>query len=253
LSGKIGIVKIFAQMAAFWGVSTLGASAQVLPRMQTLQPITKPVWAIVPDGESLAEYFPDRAQRMLVGGRAKIRCVAAEDGTLRNCEVLDEFPRGFGFGAATLHVAPLFRLRATDQDGLSVFGRQVVIPIQWKMPQPDPGAYSTFLTPSQHVITWVAAPSKSQMDAVYPLNAKGLGIVNLRCVTTLSGALTGCAVAFESPAGHDFAAAGLKLVSLFRAGARWDGAPLAGSAVEVPLYFYPPTDAQWGDGAAQSH
>jgi TonB family protein len=218
-----------------------------------MQAILKPVWATLPDGASLADHFPERAQRMGVSGRAKILCVAAEDGSLNSCEVLEEFPRGYGFGEATLRTARFFRLRATDQDGLNVAGREVAIPLRWNTDQPRPGDGAVFLTPNRRSLTWAAAPTKAQVDAAYPASAKGLGIVGFHCVATSSGALTGCAVAFETPLGQDFGSAGLQVAKLFRAGPRSDGAPLEGSQIEAYLHFYPPTDAQWGDGASPAH
>jgi TonB family protein len=247
LISKLRISNTAALIGAFWSLGAFSASGQVSNEAQTAPAILKPVWATLPDGASLADRYPERAQRMGVSGRAKIRCTAAEDGALNGCEVLEEFPRGFGFGDATLRIAHFFRLRATDQYGLSVAGRQVVIPMRWKTDQPGPGA--VLLAPTRRLLNLAAAPSKAQIDAAYPASAKGLGFVALRCVATSSGTLTGCVVVSETLLGQGFASAGLKLVPLFRAGPRSDGAPLEGSQVEVSLPFYPPTDAQWGDGA----
>jgi hypothetical protein len=103
------------------------------------------------------------------------------------------------------------------------------------------------------LVAWAATPSQAQIDAAYPPGAKGLGFVGLRCVATASGALSDCGVTSERSPGQDFGVAALRLVPLFRAGPRSDGAPLEGSPIDVHLEFYPPTDAQWGDGAAQAH
>jgi hypothetical protein len=65
--------------------------------------------------------------------------------------------------------------------------------------------------------------------------------------------LTGCAVTSESLPGQAFGPAALRLVPLFRANPRSDGVTLEGSPIDLYLNFYPPTDAQWGDGAAQAH
>jgi hypothetical protein len=192
---------------------------------------------------------------MDVSGRAKIRCLAAADGSLSACAVLEELPSGYGFGAATLKASSFFRLQPTDNNGLSVAGKLVAIPMRWQLSQPAPGAGATFLTPTKHILTWATVPSKAQVNAAYPANAKGLGIVSYHCITTTSGTLTSCAVASETPAGRSFGTAGLQLLPLFQAGPRWDGAPLDGSPIEISLRFYPPTEASWVDvdGIAAAH
>jgi hypothetical protein len=253
LSPTFRIAKEAALIAAVWGIGALCASAQVSPATQTSPAITKPVWAALPNGDALAQYFPERAQRMGVSGRAAMKCLAGEDGALNFCQIVAESPPGFGFGSATLKVAPFFRLGAADRDGVSVAGRQITIPLRWTTPRPSPGAGAAFLTPTRSLVAWAAAPSQAQVDAAYPPGAKGWGFVGLRCVATASGALSDCVVTSERSPGQDFAVAALRLVPLFRAGPRSDGAPLEGSQVDVDLEFYPPTDAQWGDGAAQAH
>ncbi len=250
---KIGIAKIALLIAAVWGVNTPSSWAQVAPEPQTAPAILKPVWAALPNGDALAQYFPERAQRMSVSGRAAMRCLVGTTGALNVCDIVTESPPGFGFGAATLKLSHLFRLRDTDRDGVSVAGRLIVIPIRWTTPRPSPGDGAAFLRPTRRLVAWAAAPSQAQVDAAYPPRAMGLGFVGLRCVATASGDLTGCAVTSESSPGQDFGAAALRLVPLFRANPRSDGVTLEGAPVDLYLNFYPPTDAQWGDGAARGH
>jgi protein TonB len=44
--------------------------------------ITNPDWARRPTGEDIARYYPDRAQRMEVEGRATLSCTVNARGTL---------------------------------------------------------------------------------------------------------------------------------------------------------------------------
>ncbi|HTK34079.1 MAG TPA: hypothetical protein VL358_02175 [Caulobacteraceae bacterium] len=50
-------------------------------------------------------YFPERAQRLNVGGYAVLGCVSDPDGALRKCAVQVEAPEGFAFGIASVRMA----------------------------------------------------------------------------------------------------------------------------------------------------
>ena len=54
-----------------------------------------------PGPEQMADLFPPRAQDERLSGTAKIVCTIAPDGLLDKCAVLDETPKGYGFGLAT--------------------------------------------------------------------------------------------------------------------------------------------------------
>ena len=53
-------------------------------------------------------------------------------GGLEACTIKSEDPPGYGYGAAALALAPIFRMPAVDMDGRPVAGRMVQIPILWK-------------------------------------------------------------------------------------------------------------------------
>jgi protein TonB len=56
----------------------------------------------------MARYYPDRAQRMEVSGKATISCTVTAKGTLESCSVVSENPADMGFGDAALKsVAPV--------------------------------------------------------------------------------------------------------------------------------------------------
>jgi protein TonB len=61
--------------------------------------ITQPDWLRKPTGEDMARYYPDRAQRMNIEGRATISCTVTANGTLSNCTVripiVFRLPKGF--------------------------------------------------------------------------------------------------------------------------------------------------------------
>lgn len=68
-------------------------------------------------------------------GVAKIQCKVRVDGALDHCVVLGEDPPGWGFGDATLAIAPNFRMRPMTVDGVPVDSGVVIIPINWAIDQ----------------------------------------------------------------------------------------------------------------------
>jgi len=94
--------------------------------------ITSPDWVRQPNGDDLAQYYPDRAQRLEKTGGASIQCTVTTSGSLSGCRVLSETPAGFGFGEATLKVARLFRMKPAMQGGQAVQGI-VTIPLVWQL------------------------------------------------------------------------------------------------------------------------
>lgn len=96
--------------------------------------VTRPDWARRPGADDMARYYPDRAQRMDVAGRATITCAVTARGTLENCVVVSETPGDFGFGDAALRLSRLFRMKPSNLDGLSVAGKTVTVPIVFQVP-----------------------------------------------------------------------------------------------------------------------
>lgn len=95
--------------------------------------ITNPDWTHMPTAADLAQYYPRRAMKRGVEGFAAIRCRVERAGALSACVVLRETPEGYGFGEATLRLAPMFRMRPMSVDGRPVDGGVVVIPIKFKL------------------------------------------------------------------------------------------------------------------------
>ena len=95
--------------------------------------ITQPDWVRKPSGEDLERYYPDRAQRMNVEGRATISCTVDARGTLQNCAVTAEDPPGQDFGDAALRMSRLFKMRPMTKDGAPVDGGKISIPIAFRL------------------------------------------------------------------------------------------------------------------------
>jgi protein TonB len=95
--------------------------------------ITNPDWLRKPSGEDLAQYFPPRAMDLGKEGKVMIKCVVKANGTLDNCTVTSEEPEGLGFGAASIRMSKLFKMKPKTSDGASVDGAEVSIPISWRL------------------------------------------------------------------------------------------------------------------------
>ncbi|WP_156467093.1 energy transducer TonB, partial [Phenylobacterium sp. CCH9-H3] len=87
-----------------------------------------------PTGEEVARYYPERAARRGVEGRAVIGCRVAASGRLEACAVVTETPDGEGFGSAALKMSRHFKLRPMTRDGVPVSGGTIRIPIRFNLP-----------------------------------------------------------------------------------------------------------------------
>jgi len=119
------IFNIVLQAASAAVVQSAGLEEQVVAR---------PSWVSRPLGEDLARNFPRGAMRAELSGKATIRCRVSSQGGREACEVADEMPAGYGFGAAVLRLAPLFKMETRDQNGRETAGGTVRIPILFRLP-----------------------------------------------------------------------------------------------------------------------
>ena len=97
--------------------------------------ITNPDWLRRPSGDDINRYYPDRASRMEVEGRATLSCTVNARGTLDGCSVVSEEPADMGFGDAAMKMSKLFKMRPQTKDGQPVDGGTVRIPIRFSLPK----------------------------------------------------------------------------------------------------------------------
>jgi TonB family protein len=93
----------------------------------------KPYWIEKPDGADMSSFYPARAARHDINGRARIKCVVAADGRLADCRVLSESPPGEGFGAAAVALSSKFRLLPPDVPA-GASPPEITIPIVFEIP-----------------------------------------------------------------------------------------------------------------------
>ncbi len=95
--------------------------------------LTNPDWSARPSADDVARYYPDRAQRMEVSGRAEISCTVLSTGKLTGCTVVSEDPADQGFGDAALKLSKLFKMRPQTKEGAPTNGGTVRIPIRFQI------------------------------------------------------------------------------------------------------------------------
>jgi TonB family protein len=95
--------------------------------------VRHPAWVRTPNAGSLLSIYPPEALKAGMEGHTVMECIVKDDGSMATCHVVAETPAGQGFGAAALRLMPRFHMRTTDEDGQSTAGKNVVIPIAWKI------------------------------------------------------------------------------------------------------------------------
>lgn len=112
------------------------------PDMLDQAKVAQPLWTALPTPAQFQSAFPDAASKAgVLKAKVVMSCVVAADGGLTGCGVASEDPPGYGFGAATLPLAPTFRVKLWGTDGRPVVGGTVRVPIRYDLQQvSDPAA-----------------------------------------------------------------------------------------------------------------
>lgn len=93
-------------------------------------PAPQPQWLSRPSGEDIARLYPPKARERVLSGRVVLACVISASGRLQDCRVVEETPRGYGFGEAALRAAGRYVVRADGPgDAAAVVGRTVNLPV----------------------------------------------------------------------------------------------------------------------------
>jgi hypothetical protein len=189
----------------------------------------------VPDGDQFSQYFPERAQRFEISGKARMQCVA-DAGQLAACQLIHEWPAGFGFGDAALKLAHLFRTSGAGP---------VTVPINFRIAPDGPGtAYATFAAADPkapkrgRLLNLTSTPTAAQILAAYPVGATAVVSVMLECGVDGGGRLKTCAATERWSDDPRFVQAALALAPIYKAaGPTTD---LADATVTISIVFIPP-------------
>ncbi len=183
-------------------------------------------WVAGPSVADVAAAYPAKAKAAGVGGAVNLTCTLNREGRPRDCYALGEKPSGMGFGAAAKKLAE--KLQAQD-----LGGQEVRVPVTFD-PQVLKGE------PTVHAPAWAALPAAADFQASFPKTANGVNDVRvtLVCDVAAGGALSGCGVDREEPAGQGYGQAALALAPKIRV-SPWslEGEATIGAKVRVPLHY----------------
>lgn len=93
----------------------------------------KPDWMEKPSSEDLAAFYPAKAARNNISGKATITCKVMPDGRLNACVVKEESPAGQHFGEAALKISPKFRMIPPDDPNAPP--AEVTVPLNFAVPE----------------------------------------------------------------------------------------------------------------------
>jgi hypothetical protein len=114
-----------------------GAEAQGQGQIQAQSPPARlPPLKVLksPSPEALARLFPATARTAGVEGGATVACVIRRDGTLGDCEVTGENPRGLGFGEAARAAMAHYQVSVDGPNAAQVSRRLSGITIRFALP-----------------------------------------------------------------------------------------------------------------------
>jgi len=185
-------------------------------------------WIAAPTTADMAAAYPEKAKAAGIAGGVELACTAARSGEMKDCSVLAEAPRGYGFGPAARRLA-----RQLQAAGV-VNNTEVRVSMTFA-PELAKGAPLTVRTPK-----WTALPTVDAMQAAVPKTEGGPNDVRvtLVCDVQAGGVLSGCAVDREEPAGQGFGQAILALAPQFKVDLMSaEGMPTVGAKVRLPVRF----------------
>ncbi|MCR5878855.1 TonB family protein [Phenylobacterium sp. J367] len=201
-------------------------------------------WLRRPTAEMLRGVWPTEAWKKGQGGKAILECMVTLQGTLTQCRVASEEPKGSGFGAAAMLMTPQLLMKPARRNGQPVVDG-VRLPFNFVMPGGGVGFGGNDTFGTQRMMpaawAWPEAPSYQEVVAAYPEKAKAAGVggvASLSC-SIRGGELSACQLMREEPKGMGFAAAARTLSKRFRAPATDEDGKMLRAGVQIPFAFSP--------------
>ncbi|MDR7231417.1 hypothetical protein J2X45_002517 [Caulobacter sp. BE264] len=128
---KRGITAVALAALALWA----GPGAAQAPSNSAPQSRPPPLKVLkAPSPELLAQLFPATARRAGVEGAATAQCTIRRDGSLGDCAVTAENPRGLGFGGAALVAMTYYQVDVSGANAVQVSRRLSGITIRFALP-----------------------------------------------------------------------------------------------------------------------
>lgn len=91
-----------------------------------------PRWTAFPDGNTLADYYPERALEDGRTGTAVVECSVLDDAGHVGCSVVSETPKTYGFGAATVKMVEA-KGRVDTAQGAVKPGSKLLVTLKWML------------------------------------------------------------------------------------------------------------------------
>ncbi|MCR6643577.1 MAG: energy transducer TonB [Terricaulis sp.] len=116
---------------ALFGALALCLSACASPAVR--EPVfANPEWIVRTSPDLFARYYPHEANMQGVDGRVVLDCIVNLDTTL-DCDVAEETPTDWGFGAAALEISSHWRVRPATRDGVPMEGGRLRVPLAFRV------------------------------------------------------------------------------------------------------------------------
>lgn len=217
---------------------------ELLREAKKVYAVDKADWTASPSLSQFEAAYPAALRGTGASGTALIQCRLKKDGSLRWCELLNETPKGQGFGKAAKSLLPLFRA------DMAFFGEKPVdqllisLPFHFVDPQSSDWKNRTIKP------VWIQTISPAGVAALFPAQARAAGLKTgravVRCTVNGSGALAGCTSKEETPPYMGFGQAAVATAETFEM-LRWsqEGTPTEGVAFSMPIRMNLPEE----DGA----
>jgi len=93
-----------------------------------------PLWRSLWPHRATTTAYPDEALKARVEGHATVVCTVQGSGNLAGCQITEEAPGGYGFGAKVLEMAQSIRVYGQTRFGADTKGRLIAIPMSFKLP-----------------------------------------------------------------------------------------------------------------------
>jgi TonB family protein len=193
--------------------------------------VRQPDWRAKPTADELVLAYPEQALAQHLEGNVVLRCRVRATGKATDCQVAQESPIGYGFGASALKMAESFDMTPLTIDGAPSDDGEVTIPIKFSEPKP---LLLSEPEPLPAGSSWYKCPSDGKStDRYYPRRAQVFGVQGvstIQCRLRPAGEPSECAWLTQTPPNFEFGEAAQKLGCLIKY-----GKIAAGPTGELPL------------------
>lgn len=195
--------------------------------------IYDPIWETAPTFDEVAAAWPAGAEE--AEGTAALRCSLRKSGLLDDCIIAARSRDVFGSAARSL--APRFKMRIDQQEGVKFANSDVVISFRFINPASPEGKARKVSGPR-----WTTVLDASKVLALYPDKAADAGIKSGRgvadCAVAVGGKLVDCKPARAEPADLGFAEAAAAVAGVMQMNPWTDeGRPVDGARIRLPINF----------------